>query len=116
MNRIIEFVKNELKFDHSGHNFQHIERVVKNAEYLIKYEGGNSKIIITACYLHDVIDEKLFDDIPNANEFVSNLNDHTGNITNRKFDNNVLKIVYSEGFKITVFPPAIAPTKGSIRS
>lgn len=63
MNKIIEFVKNELQFDHSGHNFQHIERVVKNAEYLIKYEGGNSKIIITACYLHDVIDEKLFDDI-----------------------------------------------------
>lgn len=64
MNKIIEFVKQELENDYSGHNFQHIERVVKNAENLIKNEGGNSRIIITACYLHDVIDEKLFDDIP----------------------------------------------------
>ena len=63
MNNIIEFVKKELAFDHSGHNFQHIERVVENAKYLIKHEGGNEKIIITACYLHDIIDSKLFDDI-----------------------------------------------------
>ena len=63
MNKIIDFVKKELSCDNSGHNFQHIERVVKNASYLIKYEGGNEKIIITACYLHDVIDHKLFDNL-----------------------------------------------------
>lgn len=63
MNKIIDFVKKELLCDNSGHNFQHIERVVKNASYLIKYEGGNEKIIITACYLHDVIDHKLFEDV-----------------------------------------------------
>ena len=63
MNKIIEFVKRELSCDNSGHNFQHIERVVKNALYLIKHEGGNEKIIITACYLHDVIDHKLFDNL-----------------------------------------------------
>ncbi len=63
MNKIIEFVKKELANDFSGHNFQHIERVVSNARYLIKHEGGNEKIIITSCYLHDIIDAKLFDDI-----------------------------------------------------
>ena len=63
MNKIIDFAKEELSCDNSGHNFQHIERVVKNASYLIKYEGGNEKIIITACYLHDVIDHKLFDNL-----------------------------------------------------
>ncbi len=63
MNNIIEFVKKELAFDNSGHNFQHIERVVKNALYLIKHEGGNERIIVTACYLHDIIDHKLFDNI-----------------------------------------------------
>lgn len=63
MNKIIDFVKKELSCDNSGHNYQHIERVVKNASYLIKYEGGNEKIIITACYLHDVIDHKLFDNL-----------------------------------------------------
>ena len=73
MNKIIEFVKNELSFDHSGHNFSHIERVVKNAELLIKHEGGNKKIIITACYLHDIIDTKLFTDIDNQKEKIVNV-------------------------------------------
>lgn len=73
MNKIIAFVKEELSFDHSGHNFSHIERVVKNAEMLIKHEGGNSKIIITACYLHDIIDTKLFDDIEKQKEKIVNV-------------------------------------------
>lgn len=73
MNKIIAFVKDELSFDHSGHNFSHIERVVKNAEMLIKHEGGNSKIIITACYLHDIIDTKLFTDIEKQKEKIINV-------------------------------------------
>lgn len=73
MNKIIAFVKDELSFDHSGHNFSHIERVVKNAEMLIKHEGGNRKIIITACYLHDIIDTKLFDDIEKQKEKIVNV-------------------------------------------
>ena len=73
MNKIIAFVKDELSFDHSGHNFSHIERVVKNAEMLIKHEGGNRKIVITACYLHDIIDTKLFDDIEKQKEKIVNV-------------------------------------------
>lgn len=73
MNKIIAFVKDELSFDHSGHNFSHIERVVKNAEMLIKHEGGNRKIIITACYLHDIIDTKLFTDIEKQKEKIVNV-------------------------------------------
>ena len=73
MNKIIEFVKNELSTDCSGHNFQHIERVVKNAKYLIKHEGGNELIIITSCYLHDIIDTKLFSDIEKQKEKIVKL-------------------------------------------
>lgn len=73
MNKIIEFVKKELSCDNSGHNFQHIERVVKNALYLIKHEGGNERIIITACYLHDVIDHKLFDNIDSQKDKIVKL-------------------------------------------
>lgn len=73
MNNIVEFVKNELAFDNSGHNFQHIERVVNNAKYLIKHEGGNEKIIVTACYLHDIIDHKLFDNIETQKEKIVKL-------------------------------------------
>lgn len=63
MDKIIEFVKNELKNDNSGHDFKHCVRVVNNAKILIKHEGGNRKIIITACYLHDIVDDKIFNDI-----------------------------------------------------
>lgn len=73
MNNIVEFVKNELAFDNSGHNFQHIERVVNNAKYLIKHEGGNEKIKVTACYLHDIIDHKLFDNIDTQKEKIVKL-------------------------------------------
>lgn len=73
MNKIIEFVKEELATDCSGHNFQHIERVVKNAKYLIKHEGGNELIIITSCYLHDIIDTKLFSDIEKQKEKIVKL-------------------------------------------
>ena len=40
---------------------------------LIKHEGGNRKIIITACYLHDIIDTKLFDDIEKQKEKIVNV-------------------------------------------
>ena len=63
MDKIIEFVKEELANDLSGHNFKHIERVYNNALLLIKYEGGNKKIILTSCLLHDLVDDKLFDNI-----------------------------------------------------
>lgn len=63
MDNIIKFVKEELKNDHSGHDFKHIERVVNNAKKIMKVNGGNERIILTACYLHDIIDKKLFNDI-----------------------------------------------------
>ena len=57
------FVAQELSQDHSGHNHQHAERVVRNAQKIIRKEGGNEKIILTAAWLHDCIDKKLFTDI-----------------------------------------------------
>ncbi len=53
----------ELSQDHSGHNHQHAERVVRNARKIIQREGGDEKIILTAAWLHDCIDKKLFADI-----------------------------------------------------
>ena len=63
MDNIIKFVKEELKNDHSGHDFKHIERVVNNAKKIMKVDGSNERIVLTACYLHDIIDKKIFNDI-----------------------------------------------------
>lgn len=57
------FVEEELSQDHSGHNHQHAERVVRNAQKIIQREGGDEKIILTAAWLHDCIDKKLFADV-----------------------------------------------------
>ena len=82
MNKLIEFVKKELATDFSGHNYQHIERVVNNAKYLIKHEGGNELIIVTSCYLHDLIDHKLFDNTDKQIEKIRFfLADNNNNIT-----------------------------------
>lgn len=101
MNKIIEFVKKELLCDKSGHNFQHIERVVKNASYLIKHEGGNEKIIITACYLHDVIDHKLFEDVDAQKVKIINL----------LIDNNYLP---SEIDEIIAIIDSVSFSKGNV--
>ncbi len=60
---ILQFVSKELSHDHSGHNHQHAERVVSNAKKIMSEEGGDEKIILTAAWLHDCIDKKLFADI-----------------------------------------------------
>lgn len=60
---ILQFVSDELSQDHSGHNHQHAERVVSNAKKIIRIEGGDEKIILTAAWIHDCIDKKLFTDI-----------------------------------------------------
>lgn len=59
---IPQFVEQELAQDHSGHNHQHAERVVRNAMKIMAEEGGNEKVILTAAWLHDCIDKKLFTD------------------------------------------------------
>lgn len=57
---ILAFVKEELSFDHSGHDFLHAKRVAKNAEIIQKTEGGDLELILVSSYLHDCVDHKLF--------------------------------------------------------
>lgn len=63
LKKIESFVKKELSKDFSGHDFEHCVRVANNARQILKYENGDETIVITACLLHDVVDEKLFSDL-----------------------------------------------------
>ncbi|OCG18566.1 phosphohydrolase [Gilliamella sp. App4-10] len=61
------FVKQKLANDFSGHDMAHIERVVRLAEQILKYEPkANGFIVIVSAYLHDVIDEKVVADVNQA--------------------------------------------------
>ncbi len=62
ISELSRFVEQELGADHSGHGVQHAQRVVNNARKILEKEKGNEKIVITAAYLHDCIDHKLFSD------------------------------------------------------
>lgn len=55
------YIKNLLGKEATGHDWFHIERVVKNAKIIAKNEGGDIFIIELAALLHDVADWKFYD-------------------------------------------------------
>lgn len=57
-----EFAQNQLKNDKTGHDFNHILRVVKNAQLILAVESANSELVLVSAYLHDVFDDKLIED------------------------------------------------------
>ena len=75
---IIDFVKEELKDNADGHGYQHAERVVKNAQAILAEEGGDAKIVETACWLHDTVDHKLFADLGKQKDKVRKLLEENG--------------------------------------
>jgi uncharacterized protein len=59
-----DFVRDELVDEKSGHDYIHIERVLTNALMLVKETpGANEDVVSLAALLHDVIDEKVVDDV-----------------------------------------------------
>ena len=73
INRATLFVKDILKNDVTGHDFDHVIRVKEKAMYLQRHEGGDIFIISLASLLHDVDDHKLFPNhqhLENATSFL----------------------------------------------
>jgi uncharacterized protein len=96
---IIDYVKNELSFDSSGHGVDHAIRTCHNAELILRDEKGNEKIVLTAALLHDTADKKLFKDIAfqisKMRLFLSELNYTSDEI--EKIIYIVSSISYNEG-------------------
>lgn len=59
--KTIEFVKEKLKNEGSGHDWYHIERVHNLSKYLANKEGADSFIVELAALLHDIEDWKFSD-------------------------------------------------------
>ena len=60
--KIIEtFARQRMAQDKTGHNIQHLERVVANAQRLMAAESQPIKtsIVLAAVWLHDIIDDKV---------------------------------------------------------
>ncbi|WP_261133631.1 HD domain-containing protein [Bacillus sp. Marseille-Q3570] len=59
---IEQLVKEKLKDDHTGHDWDHIERVRSLALRIGKNEGADLMVCELAVLLHDLIDDKLVED------------------------------------------------------
>ena len=57
--KCIDFVRESLETDHTGHDWSHIERVYKLACFIAKKEDGNLFVISLASLLHDIKDHKF---------------------------------------------------------
>jgi uncharacterized protein len=60
---IEEWAQNKLTECDTGHDWWHIIRVRNNARYIQEKEGGDWDIILLAVLLHDVADNKFFDEV-----------------------------------------------------
>lgn len=70
MAKVVEIVKEKVQgifaHDTTGHDWFHIERVLKMAEFLQSKEGGDLEIVQLAALLHDISDHKMNGGILNA--------------------------------------------------
>ena len=70
---VLDLLKEEIKLrmsNDSAHNFDHIMRVYNNAEKICMNEKANSKLVLSAVLLHDIVSYSK-SDLPrrNSNNF-----------------------------------------------
>lgn len=58
----MNFVKDKLKQEGSGHDWYHIERVYNMSKYILKHEDADDFIVEMTSLLHDIDDWKFSDD------------------------------------------------------
>jgi len=97
IDKTIEFVKEKLYGEGSGHDYFHIERVYKTSLYIAEKEGGDKFIISLVALLHDIDDWKFSKD---NNTNTSNIEEflHSINVEN-EIINEVCNIIKTLSFK-----------------
>lgn len=64
LQQVAMLVKRRMEMDETGHDYDHIKRVVRNAQLLMSKERKvNEFLVLLTCYLHDFYDEKLVVDV-----------------------------------------------------
>jgi uncharacterized protein len=70
MSQLVKLIKEKVHaifaHDATGHDWFHIERVLKTAEFIQSREGGDLEIVQLAALLHDISDHKMNCGILNA--------------------------------------------------
>lgn len=69
---IAQFTQEVLSTDKTGHGYDHIKRVVAHAQRILANEpSADAFIVLSAAYLHDTYDDKLFPDVAQAKNRVA---------------------------------------------
>lgn len=105
MEKIIEFVQCELAHDNTGHDLSHAIRVVNNAKKILKEVKGNELVVLTSCYLHDVVDEKLFQNTDNQVNKIRKL--LTENDYSSSDIDEIIHIITTISFHLGIIPQSI---------
>ncbi|MGL4991793.1 MAG: HD domain-containing protein [Sarcina sp.] len=92
------FVKNELMNEGSGHDYYHVERVYKNASYILKYEKDADEFIVKlTALLHDIDDWKFsISNITNTSKVERFLNEQQ---LDKKIIEKIITIIKTMSFK-----------------
>lgn len=98
--KIHDFSYSKMETDRTGHNFDHIERVVKMATRIANEEKSDKLITLAAAYLHDVADDKLVDDPAKLELEISNFLKSIG--LNEKQVEEILFITHNLSFSKTL--------------
>ena len=93
----VSFVKNKFAKEGSGHDWHHIERVTNLARTIAKQEKADEFICTITALLHDVIDDKLCEDVQAAEkELIGWLKSHS--IPKKEIE-HILSIINNMSFK-----------------
>lgn len=68
LSQVINYTKEKLGHEKTGHDFLHVQRVAHLADTIIQQDqlSVNREVVLSSAYLHDVIDDKVVTDVAQA--------------------------------------------------
>lgn len=66
-----KYIKETFEGESTGHDYYHIERVVINAQKILKTEKANAFLVELSAWLHDIGDYKLHNGVDRSEELIT---------------------------------------------
>lgn len=106
VNNTIEFVKEKLSFESTGHDWWHAYRVWKNTRVILQNEIADNIVAELAALLHDIADHKFYDADHTIGARVAN--DHLMKLGMQKNKvHHICKIIESVSFSTGTVPRTV---------
>ncbi|TWI53276.1 HD domain-containing protein [Halalkalibacter nanhaiisediminis] len=97
INKTKQWVKNQLLEEKTGHDWQHIRRVTKQAEEMAEVEGADKLVVTLAALTHDLIDDKVVESEEQGLQMVNQWFSEIGLSDTER--NHIINIITSMSFK-----------------